>query len=143
MDTRDVFIHEDEVRDNETDSAGIVNNANYFIYMAHCRHKYVKSLGIDFSELKKQGYNLVVAEANMKYKRPLVSGDEYYVTCKVIAPKPDRFAFEQEVIRKSDDVLTAKGTISATCIVQETGEVEIPEYIKEKLGLDWTEEAKA
>jgi acyl-CoA thioester hydrolase len=137
MDPKDLFRHNDEVRDNETDSAGIVNNANYYIYMAHCRHKFVKALGIDFDELKRQGYNLVVAEANIKFKNSLVSGDEYVVTCKVIAPNPGRFAFEQEVIRKSDNLLAAIGIISATCIVQKTGKVELPEYIKEKLGLEW------
>ena len=136
MDPKDVFRHDDEVRDNETDSAGIVNNANYYIYMAHCRHKHVKALGIDFDELKRQGYNLVVAEANIKFKSSLVSGDEYFVTCKVIAPKPGRFAFEQDVVRKSDEVLVAKGIISATCIIQETGKVAIPDYIKERLALD-------
>ena len=135
MDPRDVFRHDDEVRDNETDSAGIVNNANYYIYMANCRHKHVKTLGIDFGELKRQGYNLVVAEANIKFKNSLVSGDEYFVTCKVITPKPDRFAFEQDVARKSDGIVVAKGIISATCIIQETGKVEIPAYIREKLGL--------
>lgn len=137
MDAIGIFRHEDEVRDNETDSAGIVNNANYYIYMAHCRHKFVKALGIDFGELRNQGYNLVVAEANIKFKNSLVAGDEYIVTCKVITPKPGRFAFEQEVIRKSDNKLAAKGIISATCIVLETGKVEIPQYIKEKLGLKW------
>ena len=136
MDPRDDFRHDDEVRDNETDSAGIVNNANYYICMAHCRHKHVKALGIDFDELKRQGYNLVVAEANIKFKSSLVSGDEYFVTCKVITPKPGRFAFEQDVVRKSDGVLVAKGIISATCIIQETGKVEIPAYIREKLGLN-------
>ena len=136
MDPRDVFRHDDEVRDNETDSAGIVNNANYYIYMAHCRHKHVKTLGIDFDELKRQGYNLVVAEANIKFKSSLVSGDEYFVTCKIITPRPGRFAFEQDVVRKSDSVLVAKGIISATCIIQETGKVEMPVYIKEKLGLN-------
>ena len=135
MDPRDVFRHDDEVRDNETDSAGIVNNANYYIYMAHCRHKHVKALGIDFDELKRQGYNLVVAEANIKFKSSLVSGDEYFVTCKVITPKAGRFAFEQDVVRKSDGVLVAKGIISATCIIQETGKVTIPDYMKQKLGL--------
>jgi acyl-CoA thioester hydrolase len=104
--------------------------------MAHCRHKHVKAIGIDFDELKRQGYNLVVAEANIKFKSSLVSGDEYFVTCKVITPKPGRFAFEQNVVRKSDGVVVAKGVISATCIIQETGKVEIPVYIKEKLGLN-------
>ncbi len=136
MKPTDVFRHDDEVRDNETDSAGIVNNANYYVYMAHCRHKHVKALGIDFDELKRQGYNLVVAEANIKFKSSLVSGDEYWVTCKIITPQPGRFAFEQDVIRKSDEVLVAKGIISATCIIQETGKVEIPEYVKEKLGIE-------
>jgi acyl-CoA thioester hydrolase len=136
MDPKDVYRHDDEVRDNETDSAGIVNNANYYIYMAHCRHKHVKALGIDFDELKKQGYNLVVAEANIKFKSSLVSGDEYFVTCKVSEPKTGRFAFEQDVVRKSDGVLVAKGVISATCIIQETGKVAIPGHIKERLGLD-------
>lgn len=136
MDPRDVFRHDDEVRDNETDSAGIVNNANYYIYMAHCRHKHVKAIGIDFDELKRQGYNLVVAEANIKFKSSLVSGDEYFVTCKVITPRPGRFAFEQDVVRKPDRVLVAKGIISATCILQETGKVEIPVYIEEKFGLN-------
>jgi acyl-CoA thioester hydrolase len=137
MNPKDIFRHNDEVRDNETDSAGIVNNANYYIYMAHCRHKFVKALGIDFSELRRQGYNLVVAEANIKFKNSLVSGDQYVVTCKVITPNPGRFAFEQEVIRKSDNALAAIGIISATCIVQGTGKVELPEYIKERLGLEW------
>ena len=137
MDPKAVFQREDEVRDNETDSAGIVNNANYYIYMAHCRHKHVKALGIDFAELRRQGYNLVVAEANIKFKNSLVSGDEYWVTCKVITPQPGRFAFEQEVIRKSDNAVAAMGIISATCIVEETGKVEIPEYIKRRLGLEW------
>ncbi len=136
MRSTDVFRHDDEVRDNETDSAGIVNNANYYIYMAHCRHKHVKAIGIDFDELKKQGYNLVVAEANIKFKSSLVSGDKYFVTCKVITPQPGRFAFEQDVIRKSDRVLVAKGIISATCIIQETGKVKIPDYIKKQLGLE-------
>ena len=137
MDPKEVFQREDEVRDNETDSAGIVNNANYYIYMAHCRHKHVKALGIDFAELKRQGYNLVVAEANIKFKNSLVSGDEYRVTCKVITPQPGRFAFEQEVIRKPDNTVAATGIISATCIVEKTGKVEIPEEIKRRLGLDW------
>ena len=136
MDPKDIFRHNDEVRDNETDSAGIVNNANYYIYMAHCRHKFVKALGIDFGELRRQGYNLVVAEANIKYKSSLVSGDEYVVTCKVITPQPGRFAFEQEVIRKADNVVAAKGVISAACIVQDTGKVVLPSYIKERLGLE-------
>ena len=30
-----------EVRDNELDIQGIVNNSNYMIYLAHARHKYI------------------------------------------------------------------------------------------------------
>ena len=33
-----------EVRDNEIDIQGVVNNANYFIYMAHARHKFLSEI---------------------------------------------------------------------------------------------------
>ena len=64
-----------KVRDSEIDLHGIiVNNADYFIYMAHARHKHLKALGIDFAETHSNGYDMVAAEANIKYKTPLKPG---------------------------------------------------------------------
>ena len=48
-----------EVRDNEVDIQGVVNNANYYIYMAHSRHKFLQDvLKVDFIEMAKANFNL-------------------------------------------------------------------------------------
>jgi acyl-CoA thioester hydrolase len=130
MDTNEQYIHEDEVRDNETDLQGIVNNANYFIYMAHTRHKHIKALGIGFADLHNNGYNLVASEANIKYKTPLIAGDKYIVTSKVAPSGKIRLIFEHEILRKSDNRKVAVGTLTATCLSIATGRPKFPDEIK-------------
>ena len=46
-----------EVRDNELDIQGVVNNANYFIYMAHAR-QYIHEIGLNFAEMAQSGKNV-------------------------------------------------------------------------------------
>lgn len=38
-----------EVRDYECDMSNIVNNSVYLNYLEHTRHKFLKSMGIDFA----------------------------------------------------------------------------------------------
>jgi len=135
MNIEEIFKRDDEVRDNETDLQGIVNNANYFIYMAHTRHKHLRELGVDFAETFKQGYSLVVAEASIKYKMPLMAGDEYTVTSKIASSSKIRIIIEHEVIRKSDGKISALGAITCTSINLKTGRPAFPESLKKLLNL--------
>lgn len=73
------YIWESEVRDNEIDVQGIVNNANYFIYMQHARHKHLKSLGLNFEQMHRDGFDLVLVHTEITFKAPLKSGDEFIV----------------------------------------------------------------
>ena len=135
MNIAETFKIEDEVRDNEIDLQGVVNNANYLIYMAHARHKHLKVLGIDFAETHRRGHNLVVVEANIKYKEPLGPGDRYIVTSKIVPVSKVRVNFEQEVVRKQDNKVSTIGTFTATSISTATGKLEFPEDIKTIFGI--------
>lgn len=150
-----VFIYEDEVRDNELDMQGIVNNANYFIYLTQARHKHIKSLGIDFADMFARGYNLVVYEAQIKFRQSLKSGDRYQVTSLISWSKPTRILFQQQVFRLNDfnpakpasdsekgsdsasgsenKTLIVEALVYATCVSQKTGRPEIPDELREKL----------
>ena len=44
------FEIELQVRDYECDIQGIVNNAVYQNYLEHCRHKFLNSVGLDFTQ---------------------------------------------------------------------------------------------
>jgi acyl-CoA thioester hydrolase len=130
MKQNDVFTWEGEVRDNETDLQGVVNNANYFVYMAHARHKHVKELGIDFEAMYKKGFNLLLIRSEMDFKDSLKSGDEFIVTSKLVPGGRIRFGFEQEVIRKSDSKVVTKALNMAVCVSRETGRPTMPDELK-------------
>lgn len=104
------------VRDYECDLQGIVNNANYQHYLEHARHEYIKTLGLDFSELHAQGIDFVVARIEMNFKTPLKSGDDFEVT---VAMKKEgiRWIFLQNIYRLPDQKPVVLAKVDAVSIV--------------------------
>ncbi|HBM16631.1 MAG TPA: thioesterase [Lentisphaeria bacterium] len=135
MQINEIFSIEGEVRDNELDIQGIVNNANYFIFFAHARHKHLKALGLDFAKTHDEGHDLVLAEATIKFRAPLRSGDLYTVTSKLVPQGKIRAIMEQEVLRKSDGKICCLGTFTITSISGKTGRPEFPVCLKQLLGI--------
>lgn len=123
-----------EVRDNELDMQGIVNNANYFVYFAHARHKFLKEIGISFSEMALANQNLVLVSTNIEFKRPLKAEDKFYVTCKLVPEGNIKFAFEQEIRKMEDDTLIAKSYNIGACIDgNNRNRPYLPEIFKENI----------
>lgn len=91
------FRLEFQVRDYECDMQGVVNNAVYQNYLEHCRHEFIKQLGLDFAELTRRGINLVVIRAELDYKRSLRSGDRFWIGLEIERISKLRFAFRQDV----------------------------------------------
>ena len=134
MDQTQIFVHEDEVRDNEVDIQGIVNNANYFIYMAHARHKHLKQLGVDFSEFHRSGYDFLLVRSEIDFKSSLRDGDQYLVTSKIEPLGRIRIVFAQEVIRKADNKIVATAQNIGTCVATATGRPCFPDSLKKAFG---------
>lgn len=129
----DTYKVEFEVRDNEVDTQGVVNNANYYIYLAHTRHKFLKEIGISFAKMSDEKQYLLLTSSTIEFKKPLKAEDKFYVTCKLVPEGAVRFAFEQEIRRLDDDVLIAKSHNVGACINGNNGNRPyIPEIIKQK-----------
>lgn len=90
------------VRDNEVDMQGIVNNANYFIYLAHTRHQYLKSIGISFAKMSQDNQNLVLISSQIQFKQPLRAEDPFRVTCQLVPEGRIRLGFQQDIYRCDD-----------------------------------------
>ncbi len=116
------------VRDYECDIQGIVNNGVYQNYLEHARHEYLKQIGVDFAEYARQGINLVVVRAELDYKIPLVSGDQFVVSVELVRESRVKFAFVQQIHRKSDNALVMDARIIGTAI-NSNGRPEIPEKL--------------
>ncbi len=110
------FELEMEVRDYECDIQGIVNNANYLHYMEHTRHKFIKTIGLDFAGLHERGIDVVVARMNLQYKSPLRSNDRF-VSRLYMTKEGLRYVFHQDIVRKEDGRLCLKATVEAVCVI--------------------------
>jgi acyl-CoA thioester hydrolase len=105
-----------KVRDYECDLQGVVNNSVYQNYLEHTRHEFLLSRGIQFAELAKQGINLVVVRAELDYKRPLKSGDEFWVGLTLEKISKIRGAFRQDIFHARDNTLVLSAKIHWTAL---------------------------
>ncbi|MFT4058919.1 MAG: acyl-CoA thioesterase [Legionella sp.] len=111
------FSIEMEVRDNELDAQGIVNNSNYMIYLSHARHKHGEILNINHTEFAKRGLNLIVTSCTMKFKNSLSANDKFIVTSKICAGDlPYHWSHKQDIKRLSDGKIILKAVFNATCV---------------------------
>lgn len=110
-----IFELEFKVRDYECDLQGIVNNANYLHYFEHTRHEFLNTMDIGVAELHDRGVDPVIVQVDMALKKSLVSGDEF-ISKLYISKKGVRYAFHQDLFRKSDNRLIAKAVVEAVCV---------------------------
>lgn len=114
------FSLEMEVRENELDAQGIVNNANYMIYLSHARHKHGELIGIDHSDYLNKGLNLVVTSCTMKFKSSLISRDQFSVTSEIVPCNlPFHWTHKQEIIRTRDTKIILRAMFNITCAKKE------------------------
>lgn len=122
-----------KVRDYECDLQGVVNNSVYQNYLEHTRHEYLLSSGIDFAELARQNINLVVTRAELDYKTPLTSGDEFWVGLNMVQSSKLRFDFLQDIYLVTDERLVLKAKITGTAL-NERGRPFMPDMLAPVFG---------
>ena len=118
-----------KVRDYECDLQGVVNNGVYQNYLEHTRHEFLLSRGIDFAALAKKNINLVVTRAELDYRLPLCSSDEFWVGLNLSRPSKVRFEFQQDIYRKADEKLMLNARITGTSL-NERGRPFVPDELE-------------
>lgn len=127
-----IFEQDFVVRDYECDIQGIVNNANYQHYMEHTRHRFIKSLGLDFTDLHNRGIDVVVSKIQIEYKRSLRGGDEF--VCRLnVCREGIRYVFQQDIYRCSDMALCTKGRVEAVSVVN--GRLSLCDEVEKALNI--------
>jgi len=126
------FQLEFQVRDYECDMQGHVNNAVYLNYLEHCRHEFIKQLGLDFSELVRRGISLVVIRAEVDYKYSLRSGDRFVVGVILERISPLRYRFVQDVYLLPENKLVLRARVTGTG-VNAKGRPQLPQEISDAL----------
>jgi len=126
------FQLEFQVRDYECDMQGHVNNSVYLNYLEHCRHEFIKELGLDFSELVRRGISLVVIRAEIDYKYSLRSGNRFVVGVILERVSPLRYRFVQDIYCLPERKLVLKARVVGTG-VNDRGRPHLPAEIRAAL----------
>ena len=95
----------------DTDTAGIVYYANYLKFMERARSDMLRAAGIDQRAVLEAGDGVyVVAEANIRYRRPARLDDELVVLSRVLDVRAASCVIHQRVMRGHEIVAEAEIT---------------------------------
>lgn len=119
-----------EVRYKETDGMGVVHHANYLVWFELARTSLCKLSGYPYAEIEAAGYLLIVAGAELRYRRPARYGDTAVVTCWIDRLESRRMRFAYEV-RLGEDLLVT-GTTDHIWVEESTRKsCRMPEMVAE------------
>jgi acyl-CoA thioester hydrolase len=97
------------VRFDEVDTMGIVHHPRYLVYFEVARTRYMRDLGLPYSEMIRAGTHLAVLETATRYLRPARYDDEIEVHTRCTECGRTRVTLEYEV-RRGDELLATGST---------------------------------
>jgi acyl-CoA thioester hydrolase len=115
------------VRYAETDRMGLLHHANYLIYFEQARTELLRPLGASYKAIEDQGFFLVLAKIEVKYKSPAYYDDVLTIRTTVTRTTPVRIEHKYEVLR--DGSLLAEAFSTLAC-VDRAGKLQaMPEWL--------------
>ncbi|CAO2043330.1 unnamed protein product [Urochloa humidicola] len=110
------FEVEMEVRDDELDQYGVVNNAIYVSYLHTSRDVVLEHPGFGVDYWTSTGNAMALSELNLKYFAPLRSDDRFVVKARAIQIKGVRIIVEHMIETLPDRKLVLEGRATAICL---------------------------
>jgi acyl-CoA thioester hydrolase len=127
-----VTTHKLRVRYNECDRVGIVFNSNYLVYTDVAATEFWRENLGGYSGFNEFGLDMVLAEANIKFRRPLEFDDEFEIRVAVGAVTARSLTMEFEFTRAGEQI--AEIEISYVCVDSEEHTAQpIPEQVRSVL----------
>lgn len=104
------YRHPVEVRFNDTDALGHVNNAVYLSYFEVARSGYYRELtGVPFGTDDKAGrFTILMSEATIHYRMPAFFGEPLAVDCRVAWASRSAIGLEYRVVSEGSVVAPAR-----------------------------------
>lgn len=119
-----------KVRYAETDQMGVVYYANYLVWFEVARTEYFLAQGLDYTEVEKDGFGLVVVESYCAYKAPARYGDTIVIEAWPTELKSSSLKFNYKIFRKKDRLLLTEGYTTHVLIDKSFKPRKIPEKVK-------------
>ncbi|MBU2940638.1 acyl-CoA thioesterase [Lacinutrix sp. C3R15] len=130
MKVNEIFIR---IRYGETDQMGVVHHANYALYLEMGRTEWLRTFGISYSEMEKQGVMLPVISMALKYKKSAYYDEVIKVKTQLKKIPSVKIEFDYVITNEADEILVEASTVLAFINMKTKRPMKCPDYILDKL----------
>ena len=115
------------VRYAETDQMGVVYHANYVVWMEVGRVEAMRSAGLNYAEMEREGIRVAVLGVEVQYKAAARYDDLVDITARVVQVQSRMMRIEYDIHRASDQQLLAKGATKHLFVNLDLKPIRCPE----------------
>ena len=117
----------------ETDCMGVMYYAQYLYLFERSRNEFIRSLGMSYADVEKNGIMLPVREALCRYRTPARYDDLVYVRAAISEWGRASLIFVYELWNENKSIILAEGTTQHAVVNHEGKPVRMPQWFR-KLG---------
>ena len=119
-------IYQRKVNFYETDAQGVVHHSNYFRYFEEARGHLLELLGYPYHRMHNEGFFVVLVEANIRIKRPILYQDTFSIDTSLKVENEYSLYFDYKIYK--EDKLCATGS-TKHCILKDAKLIKIPDFL--------------
>lgn len=129
------FDYPVRVHPHHTDYAGIVWHGTYLRWMEEARVEYLRSMGMDYSDLVRLGCDLPVVELSLRYHRAMPMGTAAVVKTAIAEMKGVRMKWDYKIQSHDGKELYVTGRVILVAVDREQGKImrKLPPVLKDVL----------
>jgi acyl-CoA thioester hydrolase len=116
------------VRYPEVDAMGYVHHSRFLQYFEMGRVELLRSCGIAYADLERQGVFFVVVKAEIRFRAPAKYDDELTLTTRLTRSTHVRYDHAYEL--KRGRTMVAEGTTTIACVDRSGQVIQIPESMR-------------
>jgi len=113
----------------ETDKAGVVHHSVYPVWFEMGRTELLRANGLAYKDLEETGVFFVVAELNIKYRRPAFYDEKLLLETSCTGVSASRVEHSYKLICEESGLVLAEGKSILACVDAEGKVRRIPEFM--------------
>jgi len=112
---------------------GVVYHGNYAQFFEIGRTEWLRSLGITYKNIEKEGVMLPVISLNCNFKKSALYDDEITITTTLKKTPAVKIEFDYTITNQNNELICIGNTVLAFINMETKRPTKCPDYILEKL----------
>ncbi len=107
----------------------MVHHSVYPVYFELGRTELLRANGIAYKDLEREGFAMVIAELNLKYRRPAFYDEKLTLTTTCIEVRSAKIIHTYKLVRAADNTILTEGSSVLACIGPDGRPRRVPEFM--------------